>query len=218
MKITPNLRLIGISVLTLALGVGCAAQQQQPEPEPAPAPAPAPKAEAPSAAEKAIAAAKEAIAKAKAKDWVWRDTEKLLKNAEKALSEGKEDKAVEMANEARRQAELAVKQYYAEQSVDRNRTLQYMPEGKSYTVMRGDSLWSISGKGEIYGDPYRWPLIYKANSNKIGDADLIYPGQEFDIDTSPSAGEVDAAVQHAKTRGAWSIGVVEDSDRAYLAR
>jgi len=88
----------------------------------------------------------------------------------------------------------------------------------SYEVVRGDNLWNISGKGEIYGNPYQWPLIYKANRDKIKDADLIYPGQAFDIDRSASGSDIEAAIHHAKTRGAWSLGVVEESDKAYLAR
>jgi nucleoid-associated protein YgaU len=88
----------------------------------------------------------------------------------------------------------------------------------SYTVVRGDNLWNIAGKSSVYGNPYQWPLIYKANSDQIKDADLIYPGQTFSIDRNPSAAAVDAAVNHAKTRGAWSLGVVEESDKAYLAR
>jgi nucleoid-associated protein YgaU len=87
-----------------------------------------------------------------------------------------------------------------------------------YTVMSGDSLWKISGKSDVYGDPYQWPLIYKANASQIRDADLIYPGQEFEIVRNPSEADVAAAVNHAKSRGAWSIGVVEDSDTAYLAK
>lgn len=86
----------------------------------------------------------------------------------------------------------------------------------AYQVERGDSLWGISGKAEVYANPYQWPLIYKKNSAKINDADLIYPGQVFDIDNNPSSSEVSAAVNHAKTRGSWSIGVVESSDKAYL--
>ena len=88
----------------------------------------------------------------------------------------------------------------------------------NYQVERGDSLWGISGKAEIYGNPYQWPLIYKNNTSKINDADLIYPGQVFAIDNNPSSSGVAAAVQHAKTRGRWSIGVVESSDKAYLQR
>ncbi len=88
----------------------------------------------------------------------------------------------------------------------------------SYEVVRGDNLWNIAGLSRIYGNPYQWPLIYKANSGKIKDADLIYPGQNFDINRAAKAAEIDAAVNHAKTRGAWSIGAVEASDKAYLAK
>ncbi|OGI48656.1 MAG: hypothetical protein A2151_09740 [Candidatus Muproteobacteria bacterium RBG_16_65_34] len=88
----------------------------------------------------------------------------------------------------------------------------------SYNVVRGDHLWGISSKSTIYGNPYQWPLIYKANRDKIKDADLIEPGQVFAINRNASSSEVDAAVRHAKTRGAWKLGVVEESDTAYLAR
>ena len=86
----------------------------------------------------------------------------------------------------------------------------------SYEVNTGDHLWGISGQS--YGNPYKWPLIYKANSDKIEDADLIYPGQVFDIESDPSDADSAAAINHAKTRGSWSIGVTEDSDAAYLAQ
>ena len=88
----------------------------------------------------------------------------------------------------------------------------------SYQVVSGDNLWNISGKSSVYGNPYQWPLIYKANSDQIKDADLIYPGQNLTIENDPSAGDVSAAVQHAKTRGSWSIGVTEASDKAYLGQ
>ncbi|ROR35076.1 LysM peptidoglycan-binding domain-containing protein [Inmirania thermothiophila] len=87
-----------------------------------------------------------------------------------------------------------------------------------YTVVRGDSLWKISGREEVYGDPFRWPLIYKRNRDQIRDADLIYPGQVFTIDRFPSPDAVAAAVEHARNRGAWSLGEVEASDLDYLNR
>ncbi len=86
----------------------------------------------------------------------------------------------------------------------------------AYEVNKGDHLWGISGSS--YGNPYKWPLIYKANSDKIKDADLIYPGQVLDIDSDPSDADSAAAINHAKTRGSWSIGVTEESDKAYLAQ
>jgi nucleoid-associated protein YgaU len=87
----------------------------------------------------------------------------------------------------------------------------------NYEVQRGDHLWGIASQPRIYGNPYAWPLIYKANSAKIKDADLIHPGQNFDINRSASNGDIDAAVRHAKNRGAWKLGVTEESDKAYLA-
>lgn len=95
------------------------------------------------------------------------------------------------------------------------------PAAKSndtYNVVRGDHLWGISGKSTIYGNPYAWPLIFKANRDKIRDADLIEPGQVLAVERNASSGDVDAAVQHAKTRGAWKVGATEDSDIAFLKK
>jgi nucleoid-associated protein YgaU len=45
----------------------------------------------------------------------------------------------------------------------------------NYTVVRGDYLWKISKKPEIYGDPMQWMKIYTYNRELIKDPDLIYP-------------------------------------------
>ncbi len=50
-----------------------------------------------------------------------------------------------------------------------------------HKVVKGECLWWISEYQEIYKDPFMWPLIYKANRDKINDPDLIYPGQVFYI-------------------------------------
>ena len=68
----------------------------------------------------------------------------------------------------------------------------------SYTVNDGDSLWGIASMEDIYSDPYQWPLIYRANSDQINDADLIYPGQVFDISRDASSVQVEEAISHAK--------------------
>jgi hypothetical protein len=87
----------------------------------------------------------------------------------------------------------------------------------NYIVSDGDNLWNIAGQASVYGNPYQWPLIFKNNSAKINDADLIYAGQTFDIPKASDA-EIAAAVEHAKTRGAWVIGESEASDINYLAQ
>ena len=173
------------------------------------------------AAKDAIAAAKEANTRAKAVGYEWRDTGKIIDSAEKALADGKYDEAIKLANKARKQAENAIAQKQAEDARLAGMFGSAAPppvaSAGQYSVLKGDNLWNISAKPDIYNNPYQWPLIYKANSSKIKDADLIYPGQVFDIHSNPSAAEADAAVRHAKTRGAWSLGAVEDSDKAYLA-
>jgi nucleoid-associated protein YgaU len=50
-----------------------------------------------------------------------------------------------------------------------------------YTVVRGDYLWKISGKQDIYGDPYAWMRLYSYNRDTIKDPDLIYPNQGLKV-------------------------------------
>jgi nucleoid-associated protein YgaU len=207
-----------VAALTLGLAVGCATKEPKEE-----------EAAGPNAAAKnAIYSAKLANAKAAKLGHEWRDTGKMIQDAEKAAAAGDNDTAIALADKARAQAEAAIDQYYREQERLKNLEMEghkLFGEGggarmamDTYQVVRGDSLWAISGKSEIYGNPYQWPLIYKANSDKIRDADLIYPGQVFDIDRGASASEVDAAVRHAKTRGAWSLIEIEETDQVYLAQ
>ncbi len=222
MKKTDFLKLATVAVLSTGLMAGCSSKE-----EPAPAAEPMSQAESgPSAAAKnAIYSAKIKQARAAKLGYEWRDTGKLIKAAEKAAAAGDNDKAIKLANQASEQADDAIAQYYSETkrfnelhgSVDApSSDMSDMGAGE-YTVVSGDNLWNIAAKDETYGNPYQWPLIYKANSDQIKDADLIYAGQVFSIPTA-SAAEIDAAVQHAKTRGAWTIGEVEASDRDYLAQ
>lgn len=50
-----------------------------------------------------------------------------------------------------------------------------------HTVVKGECLWYIAGYKNIYGDPTQWPLIYRANKDKIKNPDIIYPGQVLRI-------------------------------------
>ena len=85
-----------------------------------------------------------------------------------------------------------------------------------YIVQSGDHLWGISGQAQVYGDSYQWPLLYKRNRDNIYDPDLIYPGQVLHIDREASEEQIQLAIAHAKTRGAWALGVIEKSDIEYL--
>ncbi len=51
----------------------------------------------------------------------------------------------------------------------------------SYTVQRGDYLWKIAAKDDIYGNAYAWMQIYTANKDQIKNPDMIFPNQVFSI-------------------------------------
>ncbi|MCS5701128.1 MAG: hypothetical protein NZ847_00610 [Acidobacteria bacterium] len=87
-----------------------------------------------------------------------------------------------------------------------------------WVVHKGEHLWGISAHRLVYGDPYQWPLLFKRNRHQIVDADLIYPGQVLHIERNLSTAEIDRAIEHAKTRGAWILGITELSDLEYLSR
>lgn len=60
---------------------------------------------------------------------------------------------------------------------------------KGYTVgtwaENRDCLWNIAGRQEIYADPFQWPKIWQANTDKIKNPDVIQPGWVL---TVPPAG------------------------------
>ena len=195
MKVFRGIKIVALVALVLGIAVGCAATPDAGEDQAV-------------VAQRAIDDARAANERAKAAGAEWMDTEEMIKEAETALAAGDTGKAIQLANDARRQAEERLAALNASKGA----------ASDSYTVMAGDTLWGISARSEIYGNPYQWPLIFKANRSQIKDADLIFPGQNLEILRDVSAADVDAAVNHARTRGAWSIGAVESSDEAYLAR
>jgi nucleoid-associated protein YgaU len=87
-----------------------------------------------------------------------------------------------------------------------------------WVVHKGEHLWGISAHDKVYGDPYQWPLLFKRNRHQIEDADLVYPGQVLHIERDLSNAEIDRAIEHAKTRGAWILGITELTDLEYLSR
>lgn len=72
-------------------------------------------------------------------------------------------------------------------------------EPSSYTVAKGDSLWKITAKG---GNPFLWPLIWKANRDQVIDPDWIEPGLELSIPYSAPAQDVMWATDLAEHRSA----------------
>ena len=87
----------------------------------------------------------------------------------KEKAAGNYGKALDYFNEAQRYIDIyksyAVKGVYA---------VRLIPE-------RRDCLWRIAEYKEIYGDPYKWPNIWRRNRKLIQNPDLIYPGWQLVI-------------------------------------
>lgn len=95
--------------------------------------------------------------------------EDYYSNAQAAYRDGNYINATDLAREGLRLSEL----YLSGQTLTMHR------------VIKGDTLWDISGK--IYKNRryWLWPNIWRANKLIIKDPDLIYPGQNFRIPPAP---------------------------------
>lgn len=60
-------------------------------------------------------------------------------------------------------------------SVSTPRPAETAPKPKTYTVVKGDTLWNIAKKN--LGNGARYTEIYNLNKDKIKNPNLIYPGQ-----------------------------------------
>ncbi|MFW5969811.1 MAG: LysM peptidoglycan-binding domain-containing protein [Halofilum sp. (in: g-proteobacteria)] len=210
MKISAYTKRLSVAALVLGLAVACATSPEE-ETETCEGIS--------SDVQAAIDEAKSVNADAREMGADWRGARKMINQAESAGSECEDDKAIQLAEDAQQMAEESIEAYRRKQEEEEKKAAEEEedePEDREYTVERGDTLWDISGSSDGYDDPYQWPLIYKANEDKIKDADLIFPDQEFVIEAEPSSSEVDRATKHAKNRGEWELGVTEGSDLEYL--
>ena len=142
-------------------------------------------------AEEAIASASKAI------DAAWKvgaDTsiaESLLEEARSAFAAGDYATATSKAWEAEAAANAAREEALAkakeEEKIVEEVAVKEVAEEAARIYVVGtwqrdrDCLWNIAKKPRFYGDPWKWKRIYKANTDKIKDPDLIYPGQKLAI-------------------------------------
>ena len=220
MKPTKLLKVAAITVLTSGLMVGC--QQSSTDDMPA-EPTAAVEDECMGATPEvrnAIYAAKLKNARARNLGAEWEENAKIIEEAEQAAADCENVRAKILADKAEASAAEAIAamaMVEAEAVEMEEKAAEESPYLGGYLVVSGDNLWNIAGQDTVYSNPFMWPLIYKANSGQIKDADLINPGQYLYI---PKARGEDraAAIEHAKNRGAWTLGEAEASDLDYLSQ
>jgi nucleoid-associated protein YgaU len=165
----------------------------------------------------AIYAAKLKNARARNLGADWEENAKIIEEAEKAAEDCQNVRAKILADKAEAAAAEAISMMQTEEVVVVEEVVEESPYLGGYLVVSGDNLWNIASQDSIYGNPFQWPLIYKANSGQIKDADMIFPGQYFYIPKAKGSDRANA-IEHAKNRGSWTIGETEASDLDYLAQ
>lgn len=103
-------------------------------------------------------------------------TVSLLQQARDLWSQGLKEKqagnygkALDYFNEAQRYVDI-----YKSYAVKGVYTVRLIPD-------RRDCLWRIAEYKDIYGDPFKWPNIWRRNRKLIQNPDLIYPGWQLVI-------------------------------------
>jgi len=87
----------------------------------------------------------------------------------KEKAAGNYGKAQDLFSEAQRYVDI-----YKSYAVKGVYVVRLIPENR-------DCLWRIAAYADIYGDPYKWPTIWRRNRKLIQNPDLIYPGWQLVI-------------------------------------
>jgi nucleoid-associated protein YgaU len=75
-----------------------------------------------------------------------------------------------------------------------------------YDVQEGDTLWLISIRPEVYGDPLLWPVLYRANRDQIKDPRRVYEGQTLEVPRNMTEAELEEAREQARQSEIFPIG------------
>ena len=131
----------------------------------------------------------------------------------------KEEKAKEEAKEAAEVKTAAVKEETMKppetETMEKERAAEEV--AGYYIVKNGDSLSSISGRDDVYGDPLKWPILHRLNMDKIGELQLV----EYFLDGELPEGLMlkiitpDQARENLKSNSnkIWSVNVLSATAR-----
>ncbi len=109
-----------------------------------------------------------------------------LGSSEKNYSARKYEESINESQEAIRLAAILREQMspIAERMAKVQKPVVASSEAGTYTVQKNspaESLWRIAGKKGTLNNPFLWVKVYEANKDKIGNPNLIFPGQTLVI-------------------------------------
>ncbi len=77
---------------------------------------------------------------------------------------------------------------------------------KSWVLQYGECLWIVAGYEEIYGDPLKWPRLWRGNKMLVEDPDWVLAGWELKVPrTWPKRHMVVQDEWLAKIAGYWEV-------------
>jgi len=77
---------------------------------------------------------------------------------------------------------------------------------KTWVLQYGECLWILAGYEEIYGDPLKWPRVWRGNREMIEDPDWVLAGWELKIPRDwPKRHVVIQDEWLAKIAGYWEV-------------
>ena len=77
---------------------------------------------------------------------------------------------------------------------------------KSWVLQYGECLWIVAGYEEIYGDPLKWPRLWRGNKILVEDPDWVLAGWELKVPrTWPKRHMVVQDEWLAKIAGYWEV-------------
>lgn len=80
---------------------------------------------------------------------------------------------------------------------------------KRHKVGKGESLWTISARPDIYSNPFLWPLIWQSNKETVKNPSSLRAGQVLKIRPNPTVNEVVDAVTYAREHTGTRINIGE---------
>ena len=108
-------------------------------------------------------------------------------------------------------AETALRFHHPREAYEISRRLsdELKHRTKRHKVGKGESLWTIAKRDDIYANPWLWPLIWEANRDSLKNPGSVRAGQILKIRANPTVDEVVKAVNYAHAHSGTRIRIGE---------